>query len=33
MLDEILDEIVRQVLEGKGLWEVIGQAKKVWMDI
>ena len=30
MLDEILDEVVRQVLDGKGIWEVIGQAKEVW---
>jgi len=30
MLSEIIDEIVRQVLIGKPLWDVIRQAKTVW---
>lgn len=29
MLNEILDEIVRQVMNGKAFWEVIAQAKEV----
>jgi len=29
MLNEIIDEVVRQVQSGKPLWDVIGQAKKV----